>query len=73
MAISNDVIKDAGGPRLCNRMCTLHIYHSQNKLCNQGPSQLCITHRNAEKKENILIRSCFLMGSWEGSIISCYA
>lgn len=31
------------------------------------------THRNAEKRGNILIRSCFLSGSWEGSIISCYA
>lgn len=52
---------------------THHIYHSQNKLSNQGPSQLWPTHRNVEKRENILIRSCFLTGSREGSIISCYA
>lgn len=26
-----------------------------------------------EKRGNILIRGCFLTGSWEGPIISCYA
>lgn len=46
--------------------CKNHIYHSQNKLSNQGPSQLCLSTRNAEKEENILITSCFLTAAGRG-------
>ena len=85
LAICHDVINDAGASVLCNRQPHTHtnthththmhaIYHSQNKLSNQGPSQLGPVHRNVENfRGNILIRGCFLTGSWEGSIISCYA
>lgn len=44
--------------------------HSPTK----DPRRSAPVNRNARKKRgNILIRVCFLTGSWEGPIISCYA
>lgn len=60
------------GSGLCNRA---HITFITVKTGSptKDPHSSAQTHRNAEKRGNILIRSCFLSGSWEGSIISCYA
>lgn len=66
LAINCDVIKDLGYATEHKHTHKNHIYHSQNKLSNQGPSQLCPSHRNAEKKENILIKSCFLTAAGRG-------
>lgn len=60
LAINCDVIKDLGYATEHKHTHMNHIYHSQNKLSNQGPSQLCPSHRNVEKKENILIKAVFL-------------
>lgn len=70
--IRHDVTEDARGSGLCNRT---HITFITVKTGSptKDPHSSAQTHRNAEKRGNILIRSCFLLGSWEGSIISCYA
>lgn len=66
-----EVPKAAQGSGLCKRMCPSNLSQSKQVVPPRTP---CSSGTGMWRKRKVFpIRSCFLTGSGEGSIISCYA